>query len=289
MKKALLLLISFVVIAIFVNLLLYGNVRQQNNRLESNEASPIDLPIIKETGPIEPDELNGKTNAKLQDWLNKAGKITTQRQPEYAEGQLAGYSKDAFYMDYISVAEQFVENEFKEDLVFVYPIPGQVNPKKVIAVTKDEKAYFMQLRRWHEYDGIWTVYSYASLDDESILNMENPPEYKLMEMDESPQYVQDWARKMMKDSKQGVFVREPDDGQESAAQKLYVLITAPPDKSIEIIEINGKTQHLFVHYALESIPFTFKDYVLIETESNVNEISTREEQLDSQLFRLYFP
>jgi len=192
---------------------------------------------------------------------------------EYDEAQLRKWTNDPLRTDYVEVARQFADSELGSGLRFIDSADGTYNPRRVTIGTADGEVYALIMRRWHSYGGIWTVNQYArysSPPEEGLREPEHTVKYELLDTDQAEQAAQAWAEEQIAQPKRGhqyLLVNG----------KVYILLTAAPGETVELIDVYGDEHLIRVKYANGTddpdIRYGAKPYVLIRVDSHVSEIS----------------
>lgn len=189
---------------------------------------------------------------------------------EYAEDELIEWSKQEKKRDYTNVIEDFVKQELKQTLSFIDSVDGTYNPKRMIIGTGDNKFYEVELNRWHNYNGIWTVKRYTQLDEAALTDTSQQSiRYERVELNQAEKVVQDWVKELVeKQQRREDFLLVNED--------TYILLTAAKGESVELLEVWGNDERVIISHANSTIAedarFGELPYVLLHIRSPVLEV-----------------
>jgi hypothetical protein len=83
----------------------------------------------------------------------------------YSKEQKEEFKEKQDYKDYRKVLTEFITNELNKeiDTYQTYSVNTALNHRWMVVTTKDNWVYKIGLKKWEEYDGIWTIDAYSEL------------------------------------------------------------------------------------------------------------------------------
>jgi len=233
------------------------------------------------------DESPVSTIKEWEKWVERGRNVTASTLPNYTEDDFLNMQENELYQDPMSSAEHFVQKTFNAKTDLIYPVSDIENPLQVIAFSNDNQVYFLQLQRMHQYNGIWFVARYSNLSNEDNYNFPKPVSYHELEIEDTPEHVQQWANEVLKKSTGVLEMLKPED---RTTQHLYLMIAAPEDMSIELQRIRSDGGIFSIQYAIQTAPARTepKGYILWEADSRIIDIHSYVKQHDDQDIRLFY-
>lgn len=219
--------------------------------------------------------------------------------PPLGHEELSALSKNQENQNYSYVVQQFVLNNMGKQVKSTqslrqaeYRVTNKVKP--VLVQTTDDTFFIMELKRWEQYGGIWTVVHYPYFSgsphripsryetilgipsirvfNDSELDYSTIPNFSMIQLDEAPDEVRQWGRQITQYSDSRMEYYLDDTGTEtnttSKPTNVYIIIMEPhaAQRSIvvDFVYVSGEVQ---VYYKLEDNFERLKNnYVLLKIE-----------------------
>jgi hypothetical protein len=186
-------------------------------------------------------------------------------------------SKDDAQKDYVTVVKNYVQQELSKEVSFLDSVDGTYNPRHVVVGTTKGDTYMFVLRKWYNYNGIWTVSRYAQFKEEGAVSPKKTVKYELINPSSLPASVQKEVNVRI-DSKKEERSYIDDDGM------IYVLLVAPQGQSVELLNVFGTDYLIEVQYTTMETPTSYdgktttqmfgeNPYVLIKVNQSITDIS----------------
>jgi hypothetical protein len=117
---------------------------------------------------------------------------------EYQDEQLKQMMEDPYRQNYKKVLQHFVKEELHQEITSFQTISETVNPRWMAVITEDNRVYKVSLKKWNDYNRIWTITSYAELHWKGY-----PLEktYELLTLKEAPEEVKEWVQQQFQSPK----------------------------------------------------------------------------------------
>jgi hypothetical protein len=183
---------------------------------------------------------------------------------EYSDSELNLLQDKEGQTDYAEVLLSFIETKLSTKAKHYQTVSQMVNPRMVLVVTENDKAYLVQLEQLHAFKSIWVVTSYSDLNLNGNEMVKN--QYKLLQISDAPKEIGEWSSELLS---QGGWKNES----KTLNGKTYVLIKSSLGNfdSVELEDVSffvGEVYIAFQSYEYENLDVGTKrrinDYLLIE-------------------------
>ncbi|MFY0543973.1 hypothetical protein [Brevibacillus sp. H7] len=184
---------------------------------------------------------------------------------EISEEELKSMESDPSSRDYKQVLRRFVKEKLNKELDSFQTISRTVNPRRLLVTTTDQTAIDIEMKKWNNRGGIWTVerFNDVSLKGNATLGIPDD-RYRQMRVEDAPEDVKAWAaQRMASPDWKTEFLRKEG--------KTYVLIktSASETDSVELEDIHFWAEEIFVTYQTYDYGKSkdrslINDYLLIE-------------------------
>jgi hypothetical protein len=184
---------------------------------------------------------------------------------EISEEELKSMESDPSSRNYKQVLRRFVKEKLNKELDSFQTISRTVNPRRLLVTTTDQTAIDIEMKKWNNRGGIWTVerFNDVSLKGNATLGIPDD-RYRQMRVEDAPEDVKAWAaQRMASPDWKTEFLRKEG--------KTYVLIktSASETDSVELEDIHFWAEEIFVTYQTYDYGKSkdrslINDYLLIE-------------------------
>ncbi|NGQ95250.1 hypothetical protein G3578_08720 [Brevibacillus sp. SYP-B805] len=184
---------------------------------------------------------------------------------EHTPEELLALTQNPENRDYKQVLKRFVSEALGKEIASFQTASRTLNPREVLVMTTDHEALQIHMKKWSNYDQIWTVTGYNNLFPASE-NLDPVQRYRTLKMGDAPQPVQEWASKLLGTPEwQQAFTTQ--DG------KTYILLktSSSPTDSVEVEDIGIWANEMYVDYhryefGKSADPSLINDYLLLEAD-----------------------
>jgi len=216
---------------------------------------------------------NDSTQLKTNSFLNldqlEQYHIVTGSSKEYTKADMVSLAKDDMQKDYVGVIKNYLQQELGQEASYLDSVDGTYNPRKVVVGTTDGNTYMFELRKWYMYNGIWTVSSYAQVKDEGAVPPEQTIKYELIDAESvSDQGVQ-------KEINEKIMAKSAGHYHFTAGDKLYVLLVAGKEQSVELLNVFGNDYLMKLQYTTienKDPRFGENPYLLLKLEATIMDL-----------------
>lgn len=170
-------------------------------------------------------------------------RIVTGLSKVYSKADMDSLAKDDKQKDYAAVIKNYVQQELGQKASFLDSVDGTYNPRKVIVGTTDGNTYMLELRKWYNYNGIWTVSNYAQVKDDGAVPPEQTINYELIDAAS----IDDLE--VQKEVIKKITAKTAGHYHFTAGDKLYVLLVAGKEESVELLNVFGNDYLMELQYA----------------------------------------
>ncbi|MGM0885005.1 MAG: hypothetical protein ACQEXQ_28680 [Bacillota bacterium] len=256
----------------------------------SNSTTSTSSETSASNAPSEPSEPTNSEQLETESFINldqfEQYGIVTGSSMVYSEDDMNNMSKDDAQKDYVTVVKNYVQQELSEEVSYLDSVDGTYNPRHVVVGTTEGNTYMFVLRKWYNYNGIWTVSRYAQFKEEGAVSPKQAVEYELTKPSNLPASVQKEVNVRI-DSKKEERSYIDDNG------TIYVLLVAPQGQSVELLNVFGTDYLIEVQYTTMETPtqmFGENPYVLIKVNQSITDISFKKySSVIDELVRLNMP
>lgn len=232
-----------------------------------NQDDPLkDIVEMRNQETIPPQVLSGNNMDYL---IELAERVKEARGKDYTEELLLEMQIDTNNKDYHFVVKNYVESDLKTEILSYWTINKSNYPKQVIVLAKDKSVYLLNLFKWHNYSGIWTVNYHSWVDTYGKID----DQYELVELDTTPNDVKKWVADSLKNS-------DWDNDYLILGEATYILIksSSNPADSVDVLEVWASSGSVTIHYekleeGYNADLFGVNDYVLIKVNYPTEEIT----------------
>jgi len=170
-------------------------------------------------------------------------KIITSNSLVYSVEDIQELAKNESLKNYEVVIKQYMTEKLGQTVSYIDTVDGTYNPRKVVVGTEEGLTYLLELRKWYNYNDIWTVSSHSQFN---VNNEALPPELIPYEEIE-PDMVTD--SEIQGQINQYIAAREEGQYYFNVNDTFYVLLVAGANQSVELLHLYGNPSLLNVEYA----------------------------------------
>ena len=202
------------------------------------------------------------------DQLEQYG-IITGSSIEYTEADMGSFAKDDTQKDYVTVIKNYVQQELGQEAHYLDSVDGTYNPRRVVVGTKEGNTYLLELQKWYNFNGIWTVSSIAQVKDEGAVPPEQTVKYEIIDAASiGDQGVQ-------KEINKKIMARSAGHYHFTAGDTLYVLLVAGKEQSVELLNVFGNDSLMKLQYTIienKDPRFGENPYLLLKLDATIMDL-----------------
>lgn len=169
-------------------------------------------------------------------------RIVTGLSKVYSKPDMDSLAKDDTQKDYAAVIKNYIQQELGQKASYLDSVDGTYNPRKVIVGTTNGNTYMLELRKWYNYNGIWTVSNYAQVKDDGAVPPEQIINYELIDAAS----IDDLE--VQKEVIKKITAKTAGHYHFTAGDKLYVLLVAGKEESVELLNVFGNDYLMELQY-----------------------------------------
>jgi hypothetical protein len=230
--------------------------------IETSESSISNESIANETA--QPDNESFLNLDQLEQY-----RIITGTSREYTETDMANLAKDDMQKDYVAVIKNYMRQELGHEVSYLDSVDGTYNPRKVVVGTNEGNTYMLELRKWYNYNGIWTVTNLAQFKEDGAMPPEQSVTYEIIDVSS----IGDPG--IVKEANEKISARNAGHYHFIADDKLYILLVAGMEHSVELLNVFGNESLMRIQYATienKDPRFGENPYLILKLDATVMDL-----------------
>jgi hypothetical protein len=196
-------------------------------------------------------------------------RIITGTSREYTEADMANLAKDDMQKDYVAVIKNYMRQELGHEVSYLDSVDGTYNPRNVVVGTTEGNTYMLELRKWYNYNGIWTVTNLAQFKEDGAMPPEQSVTYEIIDVSS----IGDPG--ILKEVNEKISARNAGHYHFIADDTLYILLVAGMEHSVELLNVFGNESLMRIQYAtIENTDPRFGEnpYLILKLDATVMDL-----------------